>query len=54
MKTPITVALVLIAVLFIGCSAVTVYRYTCDGKCSGELSRDVDANTPEQLKGTKK
>ena len=34
----------------VACTYTMVFKYSCEGKCSGEFSRDVDANSPEQLK----
>lgn len=33
-----------------GCTAASTIKFICEGKCSGELSRDIDASSPEQLK----
>lgn len=54
MKTAAAVMLCVIMSILGGCTAVTAFRFVCEGKCSGELSRDIDASSPEQLKRTPK
>lgn len=50
MKALAIIVLMIPLVLLAACTLTTRYTYTCEGKCSGEIGRDLDANTPEQIK----
>ena len=54
MKNAARVMLAIIALIGVGCTATTAFKLVCEGKCSAELSRDIDANSPEQLKAVLK
>lgn len=49
MKTVAIIVLMIPLVMLAACTLTTRYSYYCEGRCSGELGRDLDANSPEQL-----